>query len=264
MQYRHLRFFRSVKDKKVWLQGTTRMNSWGDPTDEWRGLGPLSTHTVCFPTTYGIPDLYQAGLANAIPNAQRRELNAEEHNKMVAGMHTIFAHFERFTTTNLDDCLAMLDKYTEDSAPFEWALPDMYNLYGRGPGVGASVEVAAQQSLGLPVGEVGQIYMCRAEEDQADTFILGVIRALAKDKGVNGVKMQWFTQSDSDGCKYKGTYKSVLPSTTRSLRNHKHWLCTQIPFKPARPVPHINYTCPRTIIGPTNTPSRRMDASNIF
>ena len=38
MSFRHVRFFRSSTDQKVWLQVTSKMNSWGDALDPWRGL----------------------------------------------------------------------------------------------------------------------------------------------------------------------------------------------------------------------------------
>ena len=216
MSYRHLRFFRSAKDKKVWLQGTSRMNSWGDTTDEWRGLAPLSTHTLCFPTSYGIPDIYEASKSGAIPDAQRRELNEFEHTKVVNGMHTIYNHFEHFTQDNLDDCLEMLQGYTQPSKALAWKKEDMKMLYGRGAGVGASSQVAAQQSLGLPVGEVGQIYLCQPEDLEEDPFIIGVIRGIVQLNGRNGVNMQWFALTEPGADKYKGTYSAILPANTRT------------------------------------------------
>jgi len=199
----------------VWLQATSRMSSWGDPTDEWRGLAPMSSHTICFPTSYGVPDIYAAYQAKAIPDAQRRECNDSEHAKVVAGMHTIFDHFEHFSTANLNDCLDMLRGYTEPSIAFDWDGEGIKLLYGQGAGAGASIQVASQQALGLPVGEVGQLYLCRPDASDTDTFIIGIIRAITKQNRQNGVNMQWFQLTDNDADKYAGTYASVLASNTR-------------------------------------------------
>jgi hypothetical protein len=256
MSYRHLRFFRSAKDNtvnanhtkdhshkgsfththththshinththkhthttQVWLQATARMNSWGDSTDEWRGLAALSTHTVCFKTSYGIPNLWKAFKDGAIPDAQRRELNEEEHAKVVEGMHTIHSNFKNFTDENLKDCLAMLDMYDGAAVPFDWKEEDIQLLYGKGSGAGANEVVAHQQARGLPVGSVGELYLCRPEvgEGEDDTFIIGIIRGITQEDGHNGVNMQWFQLSElAQGNKYQGMYKSVLPATTR-------------------------------------------------
>jgi hypothetical protein len=177
---------------------------------------PLSTHTVCFKTSYGIPNLWDAFQNGNIPDAQRRELNQEEHAKVVEGMHTIHRNFENFTDENLEDCLAMLAMYDEPSVPFNWKEEDIKLLYGKGPGAGASLEVAEQQARGLPVGAIGQLYLCRPEVGEDDTFIIGIIRGIMQKNGENGVNMQWFELSDSEeGNKYTGMYKSILPASTR-------------------------------------------------
>ena len=217
MKYRHLRFFRAAKDSKVWLQVASRMNSWGDADDEWRGLAPMSTHTVCFPTSYGIPNIFKAAQNNDIPDAQRRSVDQEEHAKVVAGMHAIKAAFQHFDDDNLADCLDLLSLYTAPASKFAWDPVDIQRLYGRGTGAGASAEVGAQQAQGLPVGQVGQKYLCMPHEDDDDTFLVGIIRAVTKNRdGENGVNMQWFSLPPGGNvCKYTSAYSAVLPSNTR-------------------------------------------------
>jgi len=199
------------------------MDSWGDPKDEWRGLAPMSTHTLCFNTSYGIPDLCTGEENQAIPDAQRRDVCEDEHAKWVEGMHTIHTHHEHFTDDNLADCLDMLASYTNPPKPFDWIGDEMKLLYSAGAGgPDVSHEVAAQQALGLPVGEVGQFYVCMPFPGDDDTFILGIIRDLKKKKinkvMTNGVNMQWLTRADPNGDKYSGIYKSVLSSSTRYMR----------------------------------------------
>ena len=193
------------------------MDSWGDSTDEWRGLAPMSSHTECFPTTYGVPNIYQAAAEDAIPDAQRRQVDTDEHDKVVAGMHAIKAAFTHFSDDNLADCLELLSLYTKPARKFAWEEEDIKRLYGRGTGVGASVEVAAQQSQGLPVGKVGDKFMCLPHADEEDTFLIGIIRAVCRNRdGDNGVKMQWFAlPAGHNVCKYTSTYKAILPSDTR-------------------------------------------------
>jgi hypothetical protein len=215
MKYRHLRFFRSRKTSTVWLQAASRMNSWGDPTDEWRGLAPLSTHTDCFPTQYGIPNIFEAHNQAAFPDSQQRQVNMEEHAAVVKGMHAIKAHFDCFTEANLADCLDMLSLYTDDARPFEWNRDDIKLLYGAGTGIGASQDVAVQQSQGLPVGAEGEVFLCRPAAEDEDTFIVGIIRGITRHAGYQGVNMQWFTLTNPDACKYTSMYTSVLPANTR-------------------------------------------------
>jgi hypothetical protein len=222
MSFRHLRFFRSVKDTKVWLQGTTRMNSWGDSTDEWRGLANQSTHTLCFNTSYGVPDLCSGVANDAFPNAQRRDVNPLEIVKWVEGMHTLRTLHANFNDDNLADCLEMLAGYTNPPKPFDWDIDDMALLYGAGAGATASVEVGDQISSGLPVGKVGDFFLCRPDGTDVDTFILGIIRGITRGmwdgRMTQGVNMQWFTHAlDVQFDKYGGSYTAFLPSTTRYL-----------------------------------------------
>jgi hypothetical protein len=120
----------------------------------------------------------------------------------------------------------MLAMYTDTPRQFSWDGEDMKLLYGAGAGAGASIEVGAQIAIGLPVGQVGELYVCMPEPGEGDTFIIGIIRNLAKKKikGVltNGINMQWYTQSDGElADRYTATYTSILPSSTRYLiRNH--------------------------------------------
>ena len=206
----------------VWLQGTSKMTSWGDAADEWRGLTPLSTHTMCFPTSHGIPNLYEAAAQEAIPDAKIRLLDTELHNKMKAGMHTMHSFFDHFTDENLEDCLAMLALAEGFALPFQWDMEDMKKLYGGGTGVGASEAVANQQAAGLPVGEVGDVYLCRPDESEIDTFLIGIIRFLAAGpKGEPGVKMQWFEMRNfnKNQDQYRSTYYTCLPAATRYTTN---------------------------------------------
>ena len=211
------------------------MNSWGDTTDEWRGLRPQTTHTLCFNTSYGVPDLC-TGLANdAFPSAQRRDVALAEHQKWVEGMHTIHRCHANFNDDNLADCLRMLAMYTDPPQMFNWSKDDMTLLYGAGAGAGASIEVGAQIAIGLPVGNVGDFYVCRPDEQDEDTFILGIIRrttrGLWEGKMTNGVNMQWFTQSGGElADRYTADYTSVLPSSTR---------VDEYPFAPDQCLQHI-------------------------
>ena len=192
------------------------MNSWGVTTDEWRGFAPLSTHTICFKTAYGIPDLCAAYEKNAIPAAQRRELDEGEHAKQVAALHTIHRHFEHFSDDNLADCLDMLGAYTAPPRPFDWDGEDIKNLYGGGVGAGQSVQAAAQHRLGLPTAKLDGLYLCKPFEEDTDTFLLGIVKRLTKDaQGWSGVNMQWFTLVDDAACRYTGKYKPVLKTNLR-------------------------------------------------
>jgi hypothetical protein len=238
------------------------MNSWGDTNDEWRGLAPLSTHTSCFTTSYGIPNLWDAFQQGAIPDAQRREVNQDEHAKVVAGMHIIHKNFQNFTDENLEDCLAMLSMYDGASVPFDWEGADIKLLYGKGPGAGASNDVANQQARGLPVGSVGQLYLCRPELGEEDTFIIGIIRGITKINGYNGVNMQWFELSDKgEGDKYTGMYKSVLPSHTRYYFILLH---TCFSFLLHTFFPNHNMHTKKTLTEPTNSPTHPMNASSSY
>lgn len=222
MKYRHIRFKRSTTDKKVWMQVAESMGSAANPNDEWRGLTTNSTHTIPFNTSLGVPNLMTAFNAGQLPASRTREFNEDEHKKMVTGCKDMHTFFDCFSNESLDDCLRILKLFEDPPRPFPWTREDMESLYGKGPGAGLSADVvAAQQSRGLPVGEVGQLYLVKPDIDEEDTFILGIIRALAKDnKGEGGVLMQFF-QHAQGACKYTSAYSSVLPSGTK---------CDRFPF----------------------------------
>ena len=229
MKYRHIRFKRSSSDGKVWMQVAESMSSAATKDDEWRGLAPRSTHTIPFNTSFGIPNLWNDYIQNNIPASKSREFNEEEHNKIVTGCEDMHKFFDKFSNKSLDDCMGILQLYKDPPRPFPWSREEMKSLYMKGPGSGLGEDVVAlQQAKGLPVGKVGEIYLCRPAEEkkkkkekknknntqQQDTFILGIIRALAKDKhGEGGVKMQWF-QHAAGANKYESAYTSVLPSST--------------------------------------------------
>jgi hypothetical protein len=215
MSYRHLRFFRSTSDQKVWLQVASRMNNYGDPTDEWRGLAPMSTHTLCFNTGYGIPDLCRAFENDDFPDSKVRPLDQEEHDNVVAGLKKIHDYFHHFTEDNLKDCLAVLDLYKADPTPFPWTEADMKLLYNRDARREADA-VQAQEASGLPVGKVGEFYLCKSGEPDGDAFMIGVIRKICTHpRDGPGVGMQWFELADSGACKYTSKYKTHLRTSTR-------------------------------------------------
>ena len=222
MKYRHVRFKRSTTDRKVWMQVAESMGSAANPNDEWRGLTTNSTHTIPFNTSLGVPNLMTAFNTGQLPASRTREFNEDEHKKMVTGCKDMHTFFDNFSNESLDDCLHILQLFKDPPRPFPWTRDDMESLYGKGPGAGLSADVvAAQQSRGLPVGQVGQLYLVKPDDDEEDTFILGIIRALAKDnKGEGGVLMQFF-QHAQGACKYTSAYSSVLPSGTK---------CDRFPF----------------------------------
>ena len=218
MSFRHLRFFRAKADDKVWLQVARRMDNYGDPTDEWRGLMPMSTHTTCYQTSYGIPNLWRSFRRDELPDAKIRPLDEEAHAKLKKGLHDIHRFFGNFTDENLEDCLSMLQLYSSPAQPFPWTREDMEMLYARGPGGNAPADVADQQAHGLPVGKVGQVYMCRVEVEQdGHSFGIGIIRNITRDRGQGpGVNMQWFaTTPGADP--FTGQFVSEMSVNTRYI-----------------------------------------------
>jgi hypothetical protein len=193
------------------------MDNYGDPTDEWRGMASNSTHTICFNTGYGIPNLMKAFQDKDFPDAQVRHLDEEEHDNIVSGMHRMHDHFDKFTDDNLADCLAMMDLYKKPPASFPWTAADMKLLYKRDvQGAREEDRGLAQEEKGLPVGKVGQVYLVKSDEPDGDAFLIGIIRAIATDPIEGpGVKMQWFELADPTACRYTSKYKSHTKTSVR-------------------------------------------------
>ena len=229
MKYRHIRFKRSTTEKKVWMQVAESMASAADDKYEWRGLTPRSTHTLHFNTSMGVPNLWSDYQAGRLPDSKTREFNAEQHEKVVIGCTNIHAFFDNFSDESLDDCLHILRFFEDPPRPFPWTNQDMDLLYMKGPGADLSADVVgAQQARGLPVGEVGQLYLLKPEKDEEDTFLLDIIRAIAKNaKGERGVLMQFFQHAEG-ACKYTSAYSSVLSTNTRYT--HKLFLELSLTF----------------------------------
>ena len=226
MSFRHLRFFRAKADDKVWLQVASRMDNYGDPTDEWRGLMPLSTHTICYKTSYGIPNLWRSFQRHDLPDAKTRPLDEDAHDKLKKGLHDIHRFFTNFTDANLEDCLAMLELYSSPGKLFPWTTEDMELLYKEGPGANAGAQVGDQQAQGLPVGKVGEVYMCRLEvlHSRGPFFGIGIIRNITRDRDQGaGVNMQWFvTKPDADA--FTGQFTSEMSVNTRSTYSSRSFV----------------------------------------
>ena len=224
MQYRHCRFFRSAADKKVWLQVTSAMDSWGDSADEWRGLADMTTHTLPWTTALGVPDLWDAVETDAMPHAQRRTPNLVDIAKTKEGLRILKTYAgDIFSEEDFQDCEEMLDLHVQPPKPFPWTKEEVFALFGKEPNQGDDVE--AQQRRGLPVGKVDELYICMPEKDSEDSFLLGRVMALkyGGERGnESGVLMQWFTLATDKvkdrhkGDKYKGRYVPVLKADLRS------------------------------------------------
>ena len=229
MQYRHCRFFRSASDRKVWLQVTSAMDSWGDSTDEWRGLAEMTTHTEPWTTAYGVPDLWQAVQNGDMPPAAKRAPNPADIAKTMEGLKYLKEYSDDiFADEDFKDCEAMLDLHREPPKPFPWLPADVCALFGGEPDAGDNVE--AQQRRGLPVGKIDELYICKPYEDDDDTFLLGRVMSATyggPNHDESGVLMQWFQlatdgkQDDRTASRYKGKYKPVLPHSTRT--DHYPW-----------------------------------------
>ena len=148
MSFRHARFFRSV-EQKVWLQVTSKMNSWGDPDDTWRGLADYTTHTLPFDSSYGVPNFYKAyDLRGHLPRAAKRDDSATNSpaaiTKQKKDLTDLHQFFESFTQTHLEDLMSLLDLAEAPSAPWPWKREDVELLFGTCPGQGAQGHVQAQ------------------------------------------------------------------------------------------------------------------------
>ena len=148
MSFRHARFFRSV-EQKVWLQVTTKMNSWGDPLDTWRGLENHTTHTLPFSTSYGVPNFYKAySMKNVLPKAARREQSGQNTPAAIAKqkdqLTTLHRYFDSFTREHLDDLLSLLDLAAAAPTLWPWKQEDVELIFGKYPGQGAVQHVQAQ------------------------------------------------------------------------------------------------------------------------
>ena len=153
MSFRHARFFRSV-EQKVWLQVTSKMNSWGDPTDTWRGLLDHTTHTLPFNSSYGASNFYKAYSSRGhLPKAAKRDESATSTvvaiQKQKDQLTKLHQFFESFTQEHLDDLLSLLDLVAAPPAPWPWNKDDVESLFGTCPGQGTESHVQAQVILFL-------------------------------------------------------------------------------------------------------------------
>ena len=215
MSYRHVRFFRSSSDQKVWLQVTSKMNSWGDALDPWRGLQEFTTHTVPFNTSYGVPNFDRSyDLLGHLPDAATRacKLNSKEQKKFRDNLHLLHNFFANFTRTHLVDIESMLDQATAPPAKWPWLRENVRFLFGTMPGQGAENSQQQQLQKGLPLPEVGKAYLCRSA-DKTEKFCLGIVKGHSPDGNVH---MQYFTLPNNRADAYLSVYTAVLDTATRS------------------------------------------------
>ena len=232
MEFRHFRFFRSSVTGQVLMQNTTNISSWGDASDKWRGLQPLTHHTSPFADNggYGVPDLWAAFKEKALPKALIRTGNRGVKEDVVKSLHKLHENCPAFGKEELAANLRVADLYYGERAEFPWSEEDVESLFKRnddekaGPGAAAfSVDGA------LPVPRVGQCYLMRPDPADNDLFLLGICRAVKKDRQGNTKKahMQFFQQQQG-ACPYVGKYNSVL---TTNLASDRFPLVEEVQFE---------------------------------
>ena len=215
-QFRHVRIFRSVTDQSVWLQCASKMSSWGDPEDEWRGMKPLTTHTVPFNTGFGIPNLWTAFLGSRMPHAAKRSADLKDIDEQERSLNKIHKLYPKFGEAALEDCKSLLKLSRTPARPFPWKRADIETIFSVGPGAGAKESVARQQQAGLPLGEEGACYLVKPKPGEKDKFLLGIVRTLFTRRGESGVTMQWFkVDAGDDADVYTSAYTPVLALNTR-------------------------------------------------
>ena len=215
MSFRHVRFFRSNTDQKVWLQVTSKMNSWGDALDPWRGLQQFTTHTVPFATSYGVPNFDRSyDLRGHLPDASTRpcKMTIKEQQKVRENLHSLHQFFENFTESHLVDIENMLNLAKAPPAKWPWSRENVVFLFGTKPGQGAANSQQQQLHQGLPLPEVGKAYLCRSA-DKSEQFCLGIVKGHTQDGNVH---MQYFTLPHKRADAYQSVYKAVLDTATRS------------------------------------------------
>ena len=224
MEFRHFRFFRSSVDGRVLMQNTTNISSWGDASDKWRGLQPLTHHTSPFSENggLGIPDLWAAFKENALPKALIRPGNINVKEEVVKSMKKLHESCPAFGAEELAANLRVAELYNGERAEFPWSEEDVESLFKRnadeedGPGAAAG---AFSVDGALPVPRVGQCYLVRPDPDDDDLFLLGICRAVQKDRQGKYKKAHiQFFQQEENACPYQGMYTSVLQPHLASNR----------------------------------------------
>jgi hypothetical protein len=215
MSYRHIRFFRAVKDGHVWVHGTSKMSSFGNTEDYWRGLDGKSTHTIAFTTSFGIPDLFKAAQTRQIPAAAKRYVPPKEVELQEVSLRLIHKHCTKFDEESVADCLAICKLQSHRAKQFCLPIIELQRLFGKGPGQGASAQLQMQHALRLPVAEIGATYLVRPEKGEKDVFLVGIPRRRLRAKGEHGVNMQWFSAVNTAE-PYKSLWKPDNDISTRS------------------------------------------------
>ena len=190
------------------------MSSFGDAEDYWRGLDGKDTHTIAYKTAYGIPDLFKAAQQSRIPRAAKRHVPLDEVALLEKSMHTIHAHFEQFDNESLQDCLDMCNLHKTAAKKFAWPLAELNLLFGKGPGQGATQQMQVQRALGLPVAEVGKVYLVRPERGSKENFLIGIARRKVEVRKEHGVNMQWFSPTNKTE-PVKSVWVPDNPTSTR-------------------------------------------------
>jgi hypothetical protein len=229
MDYRHFRFFRSATTGHVRMQNTSNISSWGDTTDKWRGLDPLTHYTEPFVNNngLGVPDLWAAFKENAMPKALVRSGNAVIAEEVVKSLHKLHEACPAFGEDELKSNLAVADLYSGERAVFPWSEEDVTKLFQkRAFEAGGPKNKLVRSDGALPEPCVGQCYILRPEPD-TDPFVIGICRAVSKTRGKTKAYMQYFQQVEGAD-PYEGQYTSVL---TTDLANTRYPVAEELQYQ---------------------------------
>ena len=196
--FRHFRFFRSVVTRKVWLQACSKMSSFGNALDPWRGLqmgktpAKKLTHTEAFSTQFGIPNLEQTIKRDpgSLPRAAKRKVNMKALKAQIQAIHDLTEHRPIFTSNDALACVAVLELYKKSAADFKLDPAEVNLFFGRGVAPGEAV--SAQQALGLNEPNVDEYFIARPPDDADRPFWFGQVRAITTLNSQRVARMSWY------------------------------------------------------------------------
>jgi hypothetical protein len=192
MSFRHFRLHRHSKTREVIMQVSFSMIataiddcSGNDANDPWRGLKPLTHHSVVFDTPSGVPGIYSAFKDGLLPRAQKRADDPELLAAISATIEKLAVHFPSFKSMHLEDCRYVLTLFTRAAAEFPWSDENMARMFdyqhaSRPPALVPDTPAQSQYDFSLPMPERDDFVLCQPPDpedgEEPDPFWIGRVK----------------------------------------------------------------------------------------